>query len=199
MLSRNGSTNYLPCCLNQQQGFLMKCECCHETEATIHLTQVIDGEVKKLNLCQTCAQKNGIDLNSPISITDVLLGLGAQPSVGKEQPSMTDFDLCCNRCQMTRSEFKKRARLGCPECYNAFMGELSALTQAMHHSRQHVGKIPARQGNDARIAAQIAALQKDIETAIAKEEYEHAASLRDKIRLLKEGAQNPKAGGSDDA
>jgi protein arginine kinase activator len=176
----------------------MKCECCHETEATIHLTQVIDGEVKKLNLCQTCAQKNGIDLNSPISITDVLLGLG-QPGKQAEKSNLSEFDLSCSRCQMTRSEFKKRARLGCPECYNAFMGELSALTQAMHHSRQHVGKIPARQGNEARITAKIAALKKDIETAIAKEEYEVAAGLRDQIRELKKSVQLSDFGDSDDA
>ena len=165
----------------------MKCECCHKTDATIHLTQVIDGEVKKLNLCQDCALDNGIDLNSPISITDVLLGLGAQPQ--SIVPAATEFDLSCSRCQMTRAEFKKRARLGCPECYNAFMGELSALTKAMHHSNQHVGKIPARQGNTARIAAQIAALKKDDETAVAKEQYEVAANLRDKIKALKGSIQ----------
>jgi protein arginine kinase activator len=167
----------------------MKCECCKETEATIHLTQVIDGEVKKLNLCQVCAQNNGIDLNSPISITDVLLGLGNQPAGDAVKNDSSEFDLSCSRCQMTRAEFKKRARLGCPECYKAFMGELSAITQAMHHSRQHVGKIPARQGNEARVTAQVAVLKKDIETAIAKEEYEVAASLRDKIKLLKGGAE----------
>jgi protein arginine kinase activator len=177
----------------------MKCECCHEAEATIHLTQVIDGKVKKLNLCQDCAQQNGIDLNSPISITDVLLGLGSEPKAGKDPSLMSTFDLSCSRCQMTRAEFKKNARLGCPECYKAFMGELNALMQAMHHSRQHVGKIPARQGNEARITAQIASLQKDIETAIAKEEYEIAANLRDKIRALKEGAQHAKDGGTNDA
>jgi protein arginine kinase activator len=175
----------------------MKCECCKEADATIHLTQVIDSEVKKLNLCQVCAQKNGIDLNSPISITDVLLGLG-QPVAKGIKTVASEFDLSCSRCQLTRAEFKKRARLGCPECYKAFMGELSALTQAMHHSRQHVGKIPARQGNAARITAQIAGLQKDIETAIAKEEYEVAANLRDKIRSLKESAQREE-GGSHDA
>lgn len=177
----------------------MKCECCHEAEATIHLTQVIDGEVKKLNLCQVCAQKNGIDLNSPISITDVLLGLGNQQSESTPPADESVFDLSCSRCQMTRAEFKKRARLGCPECYNAFMGELNAITHAMHHSRQHVGKIPARQGNEARITAQIAALQKDIETAIAKEEYETAASLRDKIKRLKEVTSFTQEGESDDA
>jgi protein arginine kinase activator len=194
-------SNDLPFLLSEKgkQEVCMKCECCHEAEATIHLTQVIDGEVKKLNLCQVCAQNNGIDLNSPISITDVLLGLGNQIS-GEEASGtdLTEFDLSCSRCQMTRAEFKKRARLGCPECYNAFMGELSAITQAMHHSRQHVGKIPARQGNDARITAQIAALQKDIETAIAKEEYEVAATLRDQIRTL-QNETGQSEGGSDDA
>ena len=177
----------------------MICECCHETEATIHLTQVIDGEVKKLNLCQECAQKNGIDLNSPISITDVLLGLGSQTGTKKEHSMVSELDLSCSRCQMTRAEFKANARLGCPECYNSFMGELNALMQAMHHSRQHIGKIPARQGVAARITAQIASLQKDIETAIAKEEYEMAANLRDKIRALRESSRSPSDGGTHDA
>ena len=177
----------------------MICECCHEADATIHLTQVIEGEVKKLNLCQECAQKNGIDLNSPISITDVLLGLGSQAGIKKGPSMASELDLSCSRCQMTRAEFKTNARLGCPECYNSFMGELNALMQAMHHSRQHVGKIPARQGVEARITAQIASLQKDIETAIAKEEYEMAANLRDKIRALRDNDHPSNDGESDDA
>ncbi len=79
------------------------------------------------------------------------------------------------------------------------MGELSALTKAMHHSGQHVGKIPARQGNEARITAQIGALQKDISTAIAKEQYEVAANLRDKIKALKETIRTLEHGESHDA
>ena len=54
----------------------MKCEFCNEKNATIHLTQVVNGNMKKLNICQDCAEKNGIDLNSPISITDILMGVG---------------------------------------------------------------------------------------------------------------------------
>ena len=175
----------------------MKCECCHNEEATIHLTQAVDGNIKKLNLCQDCAQNSGIDLNSPISITDILLGLGSQLPINP--PKISEFDLSCGRCQMTRTEFKKGARLGCPECYNAFMGELHALTKAMHHSSQHVGKIPARQGNEARIIAQIAALQTEIETAIAKEEYEVAANLRDKIKAIKASTLASNNGESYDA
>jgi protein arginine kinase activator len=171
----------------------MKCECCHKQEATIHLTQVIEGHTKKLNLCEKCAEKNGIDINSPISITDVLLGLGAQPP-SAEAAADQAFDLSCSHCQMTRAEFKKRARLGCPECYEAFIGELNALTKAMHHGSQHMGKIPARQGKEARITAQIAAMQKDIEVAIAKENYEEAAALRDRIKALKGSIQSAENG-----
>jgi protein arginine kinase activator len=172
----------------------MKCERCKKAEATIHLTQMLNGEVKKLNLCQNCAKETGINLNAPISITDILMGLGIQSST-EEAPSSPEFDLSCSRCSMTRTEFKKHGRLGCPECYNAFMGELGALAKAMHHSNQHVGKIPACQGQHARMMAQIAALQKDIETAITKEEYEIAARLRDQIKQLQEDAAQLKGAG----
>jgi len=165
----------------------MKCEKCKKNEASIHLTQVMNGKVKKLNLCQECAMKNGIDLNAPISITDILMGLGVEGKdlPGGEEMVVPELDLSCSRCSMTRSEFKKRARLGCPECYNAFMGELGALTKAMHHSTQHVGKIPACQGAEARVAAQVATLKKELETAIVKENYEQAAVLRDQINALR--------------
>lgn len=173
----------------------MKCEYCHEEDATIHLTQVIDGEVKKLNLCQKCAQQLGIDLNAPISITDMLLGLGAMK--GEATPTSPEFDLSCVRCGMTREEFNKRGRFGCPDCYNAFMGEITAITKALHHSGQHIGKIPARQGTEARISTQIAALTQDLETAVAKEQYEVAANLRDKINALKERLRQQKEGDAD--
>lgn len=161
----------------------MKCEFCHQNDATIHLTQVVDGNMKKINLCQKCAQSNGLDLNSPISITDMLLGLGAIQN--ETETINAPFDLSCSKCCLTRAEFKKRSRLGCPECYRAFMGELNAVIKAMHQSDQHVGKIPARQGCELRVVAQVAALQKEIEGAIAKEDYEDAARLRDKILDLK--------------
>ena len=165
----------------------MKCERCQKAEATVHLTQMLKGQIKKLNLCLPCAKEVGIDLNSPISVSDVLMGLGVQPS--EDSLESTDFDLSCNRCHMTRTKFKKHGRLGCPECYNTFMGELGALTKAMHHSGQHVGKIPVCQGRHARLTARIAALQKEIEIAVSKEEYEKAAKLRDEIHALKEEAR----------
>ena len=162
----------------------MKCEFCKKEKATIHLTQVVNGEMKKLNLCQSCAKKNGVDLNSPISITDVLMGIGNEKGRGASVNSNSEYDLICNRCQMSRAEFSKKARLGCPQCYRSFSTELKTITHAMHHSIQHIGKIPSRQCNDIKVSAKITSLKKLIESAINKEDYEAAAKLRDQIRDL---------------
>ena len=158
----------------------MKCESCNINEATIHLTQVVNGAVKKVNICQECAGKNGLDMSSPISITDVLLGLG-----GLQEPEADiPFDQSCPACHMRRNDFKKTGRLGCAQCYENFMGEINAVISAMHHSTQHVGKLPARAGTAARQQAEIATLRQQLEGAIAQENFEEAARLRDQIRAV---------------
>jgi len=177
----------------------MKCEFCNDKDATIHLTQVVNGSIKKLNICQVCAEINGIDLNSPISITDVLMGIDKQWKRGAGSAAAGEYDLACSRCQMTRAEFKKQARLGCPECYQAFLAELNTITQAMHHSRQHVGKIPARQGKEVKVSSQIANLKREIDQAINKEEYEKAATLRDEMRQLKASLREKQDDSADNA
>ncbi len=177
---------------------MKKCEFCDVGEATIHLTQVVDGTIKKLNLCQECAQRNGIDLHSPVSITDLLLGIGKQQAKRNARDQGDEFDLCCSRCQLSRAEFKKRARMGCPECYQSFHSEVSAITQAMHHSRQHVGKIPKRQGQEVRMSSRIASLKKGIEVAIEKEDYEQAARLRDEIRNIHKKIDQVQKGSAND-
>jgi len=159
----------------------VKCDLC-DKEAVVHLTQVVDGETKEFHLCEEHAKEQGVDIHSPISITDILMGLG------QNMPGSiaTELGLACPRCGMSREEFKKTGRLGCPDCYHTFMAELAVAIKAMHHSGQHVGKIPAREGMAARRKTKIARLQKDLEAAIAREEYEKAAQLRDRIKTARE-------------
>lgn len=154
----------------------MKCDLC-EKEAVVHLTQVVNGEMKEVHLCEEHAKEQGIDINSPISITDILMGL----SDAKQQGLEHQLSPTCPRCGMTREEFRKTGRLGCSDCYNAFMAELAVAIKAMHHSTQHVGKIPEREGVQTRIKSQIARLQKELENAVVREDYEKAASIRDQI------------------
>jgi protein arginine kinase activator len=159
----------------------MKCDLC-DKEAVVHLTQVVNGAMKEVHLCEEHAVAQGIDLNSPISITDILMGLSAPQ---KNIPA-SELSLACPRCGMAREEFRKTGRLGCPDCYKTFMTELSMAIKAMHHSGQHLGKIPAREGVQTRVKSNIARLQKDLEAAVAREDFEKAAALRDQIRKFRE-------------
>ncbi len=172
----------------------MKCDLC-EQEAVVHMTQVVDGEMKEFHLCEEHAKKKGIDIDSPISITDILMGLGQK----EKQTVASGLTLSCPQCGMARDEFRKTGRLGCPDCYKTFMAELAAAVKAMHHSTQHIGKIPAREGSQTRIKSKIARLQKDLETAIAREDYENAAKIRDEIKASQDAKKSEDPAGIHDA
>lgn len=168
----------------------MLCESCQQREATIHLTQVAEGSVKKVHLCEECAAKSGLDMQGPLSITDLLLGL-AQKSAPGETP--TEAERACPLCHMTRSDFKKTGRLGCARCYDTFAGELLPLINAMHRCEQHVGKIPARECSRVRASAELTQLQQELDKALAAENYEEAARLRDRMHACRRQLQEPEA------
>lgn len=154
----------------------MLCDACGEKAASIHLTQVVNEEVKKIHLCEECAADSGLDVNSPLSLTDVLLGLGGQKESDPQMPDKT-----CPVCQMRFSDFKKTSRLGCQNCYDTFARELAPLLDGMHKGNQHVGKVPAKNSGKARMPPGLLALKSALQAAIASENYEEAAQVRDRI------------------
>ena len=160
----------------------MQCELCKEHEATVHLTQVVGSEVKKVNLCEACAAKSGLDIKGTISITDLLMGLSGAGKPSREAPAR---DRACARCHMRREDFKKTGRLGCADCYETFAEELAPMLHNMHRAHQHTGKIPARESQRVQVTAEVAALQKALEQAVAEENFEEAAKLRDRIQALR--------------
>ncbi len=159
----------------------MLCESCNEREATVHLTKVLEGSVKKVHLCEECAAKSGFDIHGPMSITDILLGMG-----GALSPKETAADRSCPRCHLRRSDFKKTGRLGCPDCYDTFAGELFPLIKSMHRSEQHLGKVPSREGMRVKLTAELITLQKELDKAVAEERFEEAARLRDRIQSCRQ-------------
>ena len=166
----------------------MLCESCHDKEATVHLTQVVDGSVEKIHLCEECASKSGFDLHGPVSISDIRVGRGG----ALDQPGA---ERSCPRCHLRRADFKKTGRLGCPVCYETFTAELMPLVKAMHRSEQHMGKVPSREDVRVRMSAEIASLQKELDDAVAAENYEEAAKLRDRIQKARSKAAE--GGGKD--
>ena len=174
----------------------MLCDICHKREATIHITEIINDEVKELHVCQKCAEAESIKMQQAFGMADLLSGLVEFPSLIEEKK-----ELKCPACGMTYSDFRRLGKLGCGDCYKAFRKVLLPLLKNIHGSTHHMGKEPertvatgkgkvppaGRQVKKVKAAAKedrIAELKEKLKKAIQAEEYEQAAVLRDRIRAL---------------
>ena len=119
----------------------MTCEVCQTENATVHLTQIINGKMQKIDLCEKCAKEKGVADPAGFSLADMLLGLGA----ADEMKSASSEELVCPQCGFTQPDFKKTGRLGCPQCYVTFGDGLNVILKDMHKGVSHKGKIPSRQ------------------------------------------------------
>jgi protein arginine kinase activator len=157
----------------------MLCSVCNKREATVHYTQIVGDKVQKVDLCDTCSKEKEAADPTSFAFADLLLGLGASQEI---EQAGEGTQLKCPRCGFTQADFKKSGRLGCADCYETFAGPLEGLLKSMHKGTKHVGKVPQarQQGRD--FAARLKALQKDLDKAIADENFEQAAQLRDEIR-----------------
>lgn len=160
----------------------MLCDICKKNVATVHLTQMVEGKTKKVDLCEACSKEKGVDDPTGFSLADLLLGLGAAQEI---EQSSGGSEIRCPRCGFTQADFKKAGRLGCSECYKVFSEGLEGLLKTMHKGTRHVGKIPIvfRQSQD--LADKLKSLQKKLEKAITSEDFETAATLRDEVKALR--------------
>lgn len=165
----------------------MLCDLCKQNVATVHLSQLVDGKTKKIDLCEACSKAKGVDDPAMFSIADTLLGLGAAEEL---EAAATSSDARCPNCGFTHADFKKAGRFGCSECYAAFADGLEGLLKTMHNGTRHAGKVPAalRRGTDA--GEKIKGLQKQLKKAIDSEQYEQAAVIRDEIKRLESGTND---------
>ncbi len=157
----------------------MLCYICKQNEATVHLAQIAEGKMQKLDLCETCAKEKGVQDVTNVSLASLLVGLGLADEAKVETTGAQ-----CPVCGFTQSDFKKTGRLGCSACWETFESALNPLLKAMHKGERHVGKIPSRAAHTIALNDRIKDLSKDLEKAVREERYEEAAQIRDRMREL---------------
>jgi protein arginine kinase activator len=96
--------------------------------------------------------------------------------------------LRCPTCGFTHADFKKSGRLGCPDCYNSFAEGLEGVLKTMHKGTRHLGKTPIRMRHSRDLEERIGVLQKRLEKAVAQEDFETAAMVRDELKRTREQA-----------
>jgi protein arginine kinase activator len=162
----------------------MFCDVCKEKQANVFFTQIINGQVQKVNLCDDCSKQKGVTDPTGFALAELLLGMGHE--AGEEaKPG----ELTCEECGLTHSDFKRAGRLGCAHCYEVFHAEIDALLKNIHKGSRHVGKVPSRAAASA-VTHRLESLRTDLAKAIDDENFEDAARLRDEINRLAQDSTN---------
>ena len=163
----------------------MSCEQCHEHEAVIHLTQIVNEQVTTLHLCERCAAEKGVEgagLPAKTPLGDFLAAMGkGQPGTG---PATADGE-ACGTCGATLQDFRDTGRLGCAECYRSFEPRLRDLLRRLHGSTHHMGERYVAPGVLPPDAGQLQEeLRGQLKLAVDTENFELAAEIRDRLRVI---------------
>lgn len=194
-------------------SFAVKCDRC-DNEATVHEVMIKSGKRHERHLCEGCAKASGLAIQTHAPITQLLtqyITSQVQPGAGNPAGQAAAAAInTCPTCGQTQQQFRQTGLLGCPHCYAAFEAQLGALLARAHDGgTHHVGKRPARLGQGpnperaavpaqsmptgpaksrpgtaAGLSARIQAMRQQLADAVAAEQYERAASLRDELKRL---------------
>ena len=172
----------------------MLCDECGKNKATVHLTEIVNDLVTKLNLCEVCAKNKGTEAEQHFGIADLLSALSDSGEVTPAAPLAPGAVAApsknrCPKCGMGYEDFKRTGRLGCGDCYKTFRTSLAPLLKRIHGASQHLGKSPSAQAidemkNNSKRQQELDQAKLDLLKAVKGEEFEEAASLRDKIKFL---------------
>ena len=160
----------------------MKCQKCAKP-ATFHITDIERGKPREYHFCDEHARQHLTPAEEPAETStmgDLAKKLAVSPGGGRE-PSAADKQVCPN-CNITFLEFRNSGRLGCPFDYEVFRDELMPLLENIHGETRHSGKVPRRAPRNTQQQTTLIQLRNELKRAVAAEDYEVAARLRDQIK-----------------
>jgi protein arginine kinase activator len=157
----------------------LKCDLCSKP-ATVHLTQIVNSKIHKVDLCEACAQAKGVTDPSGFSLADLLLKASLNPEPRRGRAVRVLWVHCAG--------FSEARALRLPGLLRALPGPPRA--DAGNHAQ---GQRAHGQGPAARAGPQIPlrpphpARNSTWTEAIKAERFEDAARYRDEISQVKVG------------
>ena len=157
-------------------GESRQCDLCGGP-ATVHLTQIVDGEIRKMDLCEDCQTKAGATLTGSLgTLAEATAGTeGAGSADEEEEEAMGP----CPSCGCDTEALRRTGRFGCAECYQQFAPILPGVLANLQPGEVHEGKVPKALLARRERAQQGDHLRKELARAIREERYEDAAAYRD--------------------
>ncbi len=171
-----------------------KCNHC-DKPAVVHEVTLKNGIKTEIHLCQEHAEEAGVSMPTHQPINQLLTQFViSHSSRAKARSKSRSKSKACPGCGMTFARFRQGGTLGCAECYDAFEEQLAPLIErAQNGATDHRGKTPRRAGASVDRQRLISQLVRELDQAVAAEQYEQAAELRDQLRGLNpsEAGQTP--------
>lgn len=154
----------------------MICDVCKGRNATVHVQKINAGQLMDIYLCTECALRLGYAKRVNRFAAD---GAGrAAPDAGRRCP-------CCG-CSL--ADIMTMGVAGCSECYTTFRDRMQEIVRQTHGEAKYCGHVPRNSGQKKR-EAQLDEARVQLQAAIERQDFEHAAVLRDLIRSLEAQAQ----------
>jgi protein arginine kinase activator len=163
------------------------CETCHERDAVVHLTTIENNAVHQLHLCERCAAERGVETTLKTDkhpLGEFLHLVQQQVATGSGGTTSTE-NLRCSFCSTTMADFRATGRWGCARCYTNFEAGIRELLRRVHGSHRHIGRSyrpPVSETLERQ--AVLGELKDRLRRAIETEQFELAADLRDRIRVM---------------
>ena len=165
------------------------------------MTEIVDEQMSETHLCEECARQKSSQMEQQFGLADLLAGLSEAGKPSSAKSAEEKSALKCSTCGLNYEDFRKFGRLGCGDCYVSFKEHLTGLLRKIHGSNRHLGKMPLSlvkggPGTGKGVATapagllsseSIEDLKRQLYAAIEDEDFEKAATLRDKIRTMERG------------
>lgn len=171
----------------------MICQECNNAPASVHVKKRQGDDENSVHLCRTCAQKMG--WNNPLEdvkfpLAQFISSMMNDLSGTEAQQGAMDTGGKCSECGLSFQEFSRTGRLGCGNCYEDFRESMHDLLRRIHGGVRHQGKRPAGEPKVKKTAPKTGKsttrqLKAELDRAVADEDFEKAAQLRDQLREMK--------------
>ncbi len=167
----------------------MLCQNCKRNDANVHMKRIVNGSAAEVHLCSECAEALGY----PEAFAGFGLGLGELFGnlLGTAGTFPSTNSLRCPMCGSSFRDIAESGRLGCGECYETFYDKLLPSIERIHGKTRHIGKkIASKQEEPDYLKPQPEDLQTQLDRAVAEQNFELAAELRDKIKETEKKEDN---------
>ena len=147
----------------------MICDVCKSRNASVRVKKMSGGMLTDYLLCTECAIRFGYA--KMINRFYTVAGEG-------------ENTLRCSCCGCTMRDITEMGMVGCGQCYEMFRNKLTETIEKIHGKVTYAGRVPPSASPRVQAESRIASARAELAEAIADEDFERAAQLRDYIHAL---------------